>query len=301
MGKEIKIHVLHCGYIQLEESMPNAGELKLKNSINHVFAKDTRRVTLPVCAYLVEHPVHGKVLVDTGWCRDISPDGVYDKKAAKKIMPGYLVDFYRPYVPKGMAIHEQLEAMGIMPRDLDCVIVTHLDPDHVSGVKHLQEAKRIVVPEFEYFFSCRYVFKAHQPFKAFIKYPFELAPYHATPPDKFWHFGKPINLNHWTIDIFGDDSFSIVNVPGHTEGTGAVIINTTYGFMPQDFVLLTSDAAFNRHSWEDMSISGLGYSKTSMLRSLDWIKTMSELPGCKAVLASHDPEIVPQTITLQMK
>ena len=161
--------------------------------------------------------------------------------------------------------------------------------------------KRIVVPEYEWFYSCRYVFKAHQPFRAFIQYPFEKIPYHATPSDRYWHFGKPVGVNHWTINLFGDDSFSIVNVPGHTRGTGAVIINTDYGFMPQDFVLLTSDAAFNRHSWEDMSISGLGLGEETMLSSLDWIKTMSELPGCRAVLASHDPEIVPQTITLQMK
>lgn len=301
MAKEVKIHVLHCGYIQLEKSMPNAGELKLKNSILHVAAKDCDRVVLPVCAYLVEHPVHGNVLIDTGWCRDISPEGVYDKKACTKLMPGYLADFYRPFVPKGMAIHEQLEAMGIKPHDLDCVIVTHLDPDHVSGVKHLQEAKRIIVPEYEWFYSCRYVFKAHQPFKAFIQYPFEKIPYRATRPDHFWYFGKDISTNHWTINLFGDDSICIVNVPGHTEGIGAVIINTDYGFMPQDFVLLASDAAFNRRSWEEMSISGLGYSEQSMLRSLDWIKSMSALPGCKAVLASHDPEVQPQIITLQMK
>lgn len=301
MSKEIRIHVLHCGYIQLEKSMPNAGELKLKNSIRHVTAKDADRVTLPVCAYLVEHPVHGKVLIDTGWCRDISPEGIYDPAACKKLMPSYLAEFYRPYVPKGMAIHEQLDAMGIKPEDLDCVIVTHLDPDHVSGVKHLLKAKRLIVPEYEWFFSCRYVFKAHQPVGMFINYPFEKIYYRATPADRYWHFGKPVGFNHWTIDLFGDDSFSIVNVPGHTRGIGAVIINTHFGFMPQDFVLLTSDAAFNRRSWEDMSISGLGLGKLTMLSSLDWIKSMSRLPGCKAVLASHDPEIEPQTITLEMK
>lgn len=301
MAKEIKIHVLHCGYIQLEKSMPNAGELKLKNSIRHVAAKDSNRVTLPVCAYLVEHPIHGRVLIDAGWCRDISPEGVYDRKVCTKLMPGYLADFYRPYVPKGMAIHEQLEAMGINPEDLDCVIATHLDPDHVSGIKHLLAAKRLVVPEFEWYYSCRAVYRAHQPPEFFIRYPYEKPPYHATPADKYWNFGKSIGLSHWTIDLFGDDSFSIVNLPGHTMGMGAVIINTTYGFMPQDFVLLTADAAFNRRSWESMSISGLGLGEKYMLNSLDWIRSMSRLPGCKAVLASHDPEIQPQTITLQMK
>ncbi|MBR4392723.1 MAG: hypothetical protein IKT07_01715, partial [Oscillospiraceae bacterium] len=61
--------------------------------------------------YLIEHP-KGLILVDTGWCRDISPDGMYDPKAAAAVLPRHLAAFFHPSVPKGMAVHEQLAAMG---------------------------------------------------------------------------------------------------------------------------------------------------------------------------------------------
>ncbi len=45
---------------------------------------------LPVSCYLVEHP-KGRILVDTGWHRDMSPDGVYDKKAQIKSLGSWIL------------------------------------------------------------------------------------------------------------------------------------------------------------------------------------------------------------------
>ena len=78
---------------------------------------DSKRVTLPVSVYLIEHP-SGLYLVDTGWSRDISPEGVYSRKAAENVLPSYLVRMYHPYVPQGMAVHEQLDSMGIRQEDI---------------------------------------------------------------------------------------------------------------------------------------------------------------------------------------
>ena len=47
----IKIHILHCGTITIPANMAYIKDSALK------------RVTLPVSVYLVEHPVHGKILV----------------------------------------------------------------------------------------------------------------------------------------------------------------------------------------------------------------------------------------------
>ena len=84
------------------------------------------RITLPVFTYLIEHP-KGLILVDTGWCRDISPQGVYDPKAVAAVLPAQMAALFHPFVPKGMAIHERLAGMGLAPEDLDYVLLTHLD------------------------------------------------------------------------------------------------------------------------------------------------------------------------------
>ena len=101
-----------------------------------VLTPDTQRVELPVSAFLIEHK-SGLLLVDTGLCRDISPEGVYDRKTSEKVLSKHLASVYHPHVPDGMAIHEQLASMGIRPDELEAVIITNFDIDHVAGRKHV--------------------------------------------------------------------------------------------------------------------------------------------------------------------
>ena len=96
----IKIHVLHCGTITIPANMAYIKDSALK------------RVTLPVSVYLAEHPVHGKILVETGLSADCN-----------EVMPKYLRDFYRPQVEKGQTAKEQLAAMGIRPEDIDLSLI----------------------------------------------------------------------------------------------------------------------------------------------------------------------------------
>ena len=98
----MKIHVLHCGYIQVSESVPYGNRIDLKNTARQLTAPDRNRITLPVCAYLIEHP-KGLILVDTGWCRDISPRGVYDPDAVRKVLPPHLASLFHPYLQIGRA------------------------------------------------------------------------------------------------------------------------------------------------------------------------------------------------------
>ena len=150
----MKIHTLHCGYIKIHEDLLYGGGSIITGFHKAVMAPDSRRALLPVFAYLIEHPV-GLFLVDTGWNRDISPEGFYDPKAVRSVLPARLAAMYKPYVPKGMAINEQLISMGIRQEDIRAVLITHLDPDHVSGLRSVDRAKRIVIPEDEAYWSVR--------------------------------------------------------------------------------------------------------------------------------------------------
>ena len=278
----MKIHVLHCGYIQVSESVPYGNRIDLKNTARQLTAPDRNRITLPVCAYLIEHP-KGLILVDTGWCRDISPRGVYDPEAVRKVLPPHLASLFHPYVPEGMAIHEQLAAMGIRPEKLDYVMLTHLDPDHVAGLKHVSKAKRIILPEDEYFWSCRTVYKTRQPWSL----------WHDQPIERLYYRGSPLGPNRWAIDLFGDESIQLVNVPGHTDGQAAIIVRSG-----GRFVLLAADAAYSPRNWQEMITPGFGFAREWQLKSLKWIAEMAADPGCVAVLCSHDSAIAPTLITI---
>ena len=278
----IKIHILPCGVIRVAETVPLGNQNGLLSKAKQYTAADKVRVTLPVFTYLIEHP-KGLILIDTGWCRDISPAGVYDPKAASAVLPSRLAAFYRPSVPSGMAIHEQLAAMGIRAEDLDAVVLTHLDPDHVAGLRHVCRAKRIVLAEDEYFWSCRTVYKTRQPQSLWLPYPME-RPYYC---------GSPLGPNHWVIDLFGDESLQLVNVPGHTDGQAAIMIRNG-----GRFVLLAADAAYSPRNWQKMIPPGFGFAREWQMKSLRWIAQMAADPGCAAVLCSHDPAVTPGVITI---
>ena len=279
----MKIHVLHCGYIQVSESVPYGNRINLKNTARQLTAPDRNRITLPACAYLIEHP-KGLILVDAGWCRDISPRGVYDPEAVRKVLPPHLAALFHPYLPEGMAIHEQLAAMGIRPEDLDYVLLTHLDPDHVAGLKHVSKAKHIILPEDEYFWSCRTVYKTRQPWSLWYDQPIE----------RIYYRGSPLGPNHWAIDLFGDESIQLVNVPGHTDGQAAIIVHSG-----GRFVLLAADTAYSSRNWQESITPGFGFAREWQLKSLKWIAEMAADPGCVAVLCSHDIAIAPTLITIE--
>ncbi len=268
--------------MRVSETVPFGNAIDLRNSARQLAAPDNNRIVLPVSCYLIEHP-KGLILVDTGWCREISPDGVYDPKAVKEVLPAHLAVFYRPWVPEGMTAVEQLSAMGIKPEDLDYVLLTHLDPDHVAGVKALSGAKHIILPEDEYFWSCRTVYKARQPQSLWLDQPIK----------RVFYRGSPLGPNHWAFDVVGDESVMMVNVPGHTDGQAAVLIRNG-----KRFVLLAADAAFSPRNWQENITPGFGFDRGLQLKSLQWIAEMAEDPDCAAVLCSHDAAVEPGCIEL---
>lgn len=281
-NSSINIHVLHCGKMLVSERVPYGGGVSLRNAFHEVADARARRVELPVSAYLIEHP-KGRVLVDTGWSREISPAGVYDETAVKSQLPGYLAAFYRPWVEKGQTAAEQLSSMGLRPEDIDIVLLTHLDADHTSGLRSLAGAKRFLLPEEERWWADRTVYKLRQPARLWEGVPIE----------HFWFKGTMEGPLWWSYDLFGDETVTLVCLPGHTDGHIGIRIKNG-----KKFVILTSDAAYSERSWRENILPGFGFNEKSILKSYDWIRQQADDPGCAAVISNHDPSVRPQVIEL---
>jgi glyoxylase-like metal-dependent hydrolase (beta-lactamase superfamily II) len=275
-----KIHVLHCGYIRIaNELLDNAGRFST-DIAKAMMTPDRNRITLPVSAYLIEHRT-GIYLVDTGWSRDISPDGVYDYKAACKVLPRHLALLYHPCVPHGKTVREQLDARGIRPEDIKAVLITHFDADHVAGLRSVSEAQRIIVPEDEAYWSVRTKYRMRQVRELWETVGYERAFYRG-------HLLGPMNK---AIDITGDGSIMMVNLPGHTDGQAGVMISEE-----GKYVLIAADSAISSHNWETMRPAGLGADAALQKKTLKWLKKATSDPDCIAVLCSHDPDVSPQTL-----
>lgn len=282
---KIKVHVLRTGEVRVSPYLPFGGDncSMLKASGMTTPKKDW--IWLPVFSYLIEHP-KGKILFDTGWHRDMSPNGVYDKQAQIKSLGSWLLyHINQGRIATGEAINEHLAAMGISPGDIDYVLLSHLDCDHANGLKQVAQAKHILVSRAELEGTKRLSFQ--------IKIRFQ----------QRWWEGVNLQTFDWngtdgpvekSYDVLGDGSLTMVNIPGHSEGLCALKIKNDEG----KFVLLFADGGYATKSWRDMITSGITLDKKLQRQSLAWIREQSLDPNCIVSLATHDTDVKPHVIEL---
>ncbi len=278
----MKIHVLHTGEVRVSPYLPFGGDNCNLLKASGMTTPKEDWIWLPVSVYLIEHP-KGLILVDTGWHRDMSPEGVYDKAAQiKSLGSRILYNVNQGQIPLGEAVDEQLETMGIKPADLDYVLLTHLDCDHANGLRAVKDAKHIIVAQEE--LDC-----ARK--NGFIRYK------------KKWWEGVDLQTIEWngtegptgkSFDLFGDGSIKMINIPGHCDGLCAVKITREDG----KYVLLFSDGGYATKSWKEMITSGVSLDKEMQRKSLQWIREQSLDPNCIESLATHDTDIKPHVIEL---
>lgn len=279
----IKIHIFHTGEVCVAPDLPFGGDHSNAIKASGVFGKKEDRLWLPVSAYLIEHP-KGKFLVDTGWAREMSPEGTFDKKAQiRSLGSRMLYEVNQGRIGLGQCIDEQLLEMGIKDTDLDAVLITHLDCDHANGLKQVKGARKFMVSADEVRFANKITNK--------IRYY------------KGWWEGIPLTAFEWndtqgpvgrSYDLLGDGSIELINIPGHADGLFAVKVKNEEG----KFVLLFSDGGYARKSWEDMITSGIAADKSMQKQSLQWIREQSLDPDCVESLANHDPDIACHVIEL---
>ena len=278
----MKIHVLHTGEVRVSPYLPFGGDNCNLLKASGMTTPKEDWIWLPVSVYLIEHP-KGLILVDTGWHRDMSPEGVYDKAAQiKSLGSRVLYNVNQGQIPLGEAVDEQLATMGIKPADLDYVLLTHLDCDHANGLRAVKDAKHIIVAQEE--LDC-----ARK--NGFIRYK------------KKWWEGVDLQTIEWngtegpvqkSFDLFGDGSIKMINIPGHCDGLCAVKITREDG----RYVLLFSDGGYATKSWKEMITSGVSLDKEMQRKSLQWIREQSMDANCIESLATHDTDIKPHVIEL---
>lgn len=116
---EIKIHIFHIGKVCVAPELPFGGEHYSAPKASGVLDRKSKRLWLPVSAYLIEC-AHGNVLFDCGWYRDMSPHGVFERRAQIRSLGSLPLYFTNQVVVESSAaIDEQLAARGVAPVDWD--------------------------------------------------------------------------------------------------------------------------------------------------------------------------------------
>ena len=197
----------------------------------------------PLISYYLEGASH-KIVVDTG---GTPPDGV-------KWQPYFRTE--NEYLDKA------LQVLGVLPEDIDIVILTHLHWDHASNNDLFPKARFIVQKkEYDYLIAPEPVVKEGYDLDLVLKTEYEL--------------------------IDGDNTvisgISVVLAPGHSIGMQCVVVETRAGkyILGGDLITL-----FENWEAEPHIPNGVYYDLNTILESLEKINRIDGI-----VLPGHDQEV----------
>ena len=137
----MKVHAVQTGTVRVHERQRTGkgrGLLRFGRTLLD------RRWTdpLPILAWVVEHP-EGLIVVDTGETAEASRPGYFPRWH-----PYYRLAV-REEVREEQEIGPRMRALGLSPRDVRWVVLTHLHTDHAGGLHHFPDAE-ILVSKTEY-------------------------------------------------------------------------------------------------------------------------------------------------------
>lgn len=273
MNSTIKVHVLHCGSVGIDDATTHKEKTWHPAPYSGILRSKKHQIIVPVSAYLIEHP-KGTVLIDTSWDSVVRTD-------ALKYQGWIHYKASHPYLPEGQAVDEQIKKLGYEPKDLDYVILSHLHTDHVSGLRMVKDAKKILTSDIE----LKHALKNPMIFKKFM--------WEDTKLETFSFDKTDIGPEQASFDLFGDGSVVFVHLPGHTYGMAGTLISNN-----GKFLLLCADAAYMPAGWEQMLIPGITVDDKKAYSSIKWVKETGAQPNCLAIIANHDPTLQPQVFEL---
>lgn len=182
------------------------------------------RVPIPAAFAVIEHPTAGPGLFDTGYAPRFF--------AATQRLPWWLYRLATPVeVTDADSAVAQLANIGIRAQDVRWVILSHLDPDHVGGLRDFPRADVFVSAGVAASTAGISAFRAR------------LLPGMLPEDDSFRTIieGPPLEPFRWSCDLFGDGAVVVVPLPGHADGQVGALIRVA----PDARWLLCADAVWD--------------------------------------------------------
>ena len=267
----MKIYILQTGEVEISPSLAYKGNDKFNPQTYGLFLKDTDRVNIPVLSFLIQA---GKknILVDAGIKKELESDAPLSlKKQISEIKAPLICASTRFHLKKDSSLLSRLEAINLSPKDIDCVLLTHLDFENVSGVADLSSDTKILVSRDEA--------------KAAVKNPLRYS--------RSWWKNADISIFDCnqkegpfekSFDLLGDGSIKLIKLYGHSEGMFGVKVTSENN----KFTLLYADAGYGELAWKELTPPAICVDKEASMRSLEWVRMESMDKNCAYSLASHE-------------
>lgn len=269
MSDMMKVRVLECGTVTLPSSMIYYDETAKYPDCMALFLNPPEKIiTIPVLAFLIEHPNGKRVLYDTGW----SPD-VRDKADDVLGLGKYSTI---PTLPEGQCITDRLAALGLKPENIDVVVISHMHVDHVGALLPMKGSKRIITSRAE-----------REAAGDGAETTYRKCCWDGATIETFEYDSIGVGPLGLGKDLFGDGSVLIVATPGHSDGHSSLLL-CNHGKQ----LLLTGDNGYSRRSWRERILPGHAPDAENTLKSLDWVKAFeADNDNVIDIISDHETEL----------
>ena len=254
----MEIKTITTGSTLVSSATPNRSTRRWKYAYTGLFQRRSDRIEVPVKCYYVKVNGHS-ALIDTGWSKEVVEHPMRHL--------GFGLWFAsEPVMKQGESAKEQLNGMPI-----DVILMTHLDCDHVSGLRDFSGIDTYTSAE-EIAFAAKKKMRYGKLAKGFDFQQFVFKDDKQAPFDK-------------SCDVFGDGSMVAYLTPTHSAGSVIYRISDAEGF-----ALIVGDNGYMKDSWLKGILPGPLYHAENMKHCLKWIKEQSERPDCLGVYCAHEKD-----------
>ena len=254
----MQIQTVQTGWTLVSSGVPDRDSHRWRKAYTGLFQRRSKRMKVPVkCFYVCVGEHH--FLIDAGWSLEVISHPVKH------------LGFGLWFASEPVMIAEEAAVNQLKGKPLDAILMTHLDCDHVSGLKDFEKVP-VYVSEEELAFSRKKRLRYGN-----IAKGYEFRFLHFV-DDKDAPFGQ-------SADVFGDGSVTAYLTPTHS--AGSIIYRISDGGR---FALVVGDNGYKDDSWVKGILPGPLFSEDNMRQCLSWIKEQSADDRCLGVLCAHNPK-----------
>jgi glyoxylase-like metal-dependent hydrolase (beta-lactamase superfamily II) len=264
---DIRVHVVNTGWVRVKQVHRELGRAVATRFPSIVFARHWTEL-MPVLVGVIEHP-EGIYLVDAGLAEAVLDPEHFACDAGTAFVYKNLLDFH---FQAEQRIDRQLARLGLDPKLVRAVVMTHRHADHTEGFSHLPASAVAYVGEGDWpshngALACRWP-KGREPI---------LVPGDAGSPVHAFPHGRPLTK---------DGRVAIVPLTGHSPGHLGVVVTTDEGV-----VVFGGDAAIDVTQIRERKLAGIVEVPDNARRSLDLLAAQIGRGSTWVVLA-HDPVLL---------
>ncbi len=269
-GAVVRVHPVTTGTSMYPEDafFSTGGKL----AALHALGFRSKKIEIPIPAFIVEHPGAGLMLVDTGFHASVAVE-------PKSNMGPILGRLFNAHMGPDDGLPDQIRARGLDPKDVAVVVMTHLHVDHASGVAQFPDATFVVsgrewhAATEEKGLTAGYVRRQFD-----HAFDWRTVDFDSDAVESFASFGR-------TLDLFGDGSVRLAFTPGHTLGHMSVVLQTAGG----EF-LIAADAAYTMRTVRESAMPYGPHDEHEFRRSLKEVQRYIEQTPSATISVGHDLE-----------